>query len=187
MNRDRKVIKFNAKCRDFNRQYEMNNNCDLDNGVYNKFMQSSRASLHFTDSQKDDENIDILSSQDSIELSFNKEKETEDLDGQELNEKIEEEIKVQQDRKNRGEFSDFEMITQEAESKDLKDNYIDNTVDKEDIDEFLVEEIAEYGYPKEFIFNSIEKNEINYATASYYILKKQLLIDSSHPLLAMKK
>ena len=35
---DRKCIKFDAGCRDINRQYELNNNWDLDNGVYNKFV-----------------------------------------------------------------------------------------------------------------------------------------------------
>lgn len=35
---DRKCVKFHARCRDVNRQYELNNNCELDNGVYNKFM-----------------------------------------------------------------------------------------------------------------------------------------------------
>lgn len=36
--RSRKALKFHARCRDVNRQYEMNNNCELDNGVYNKFV-----------------------------------------------------------------------------------------------------------------------------------------------------
>lgn len=35
---DRKCLKFHARWRDINRQYEMNNNCEQDNGVYNKFM-----------------------------------------------------------------------------------------------------------------------------------------------------
>ena len=40
---DRKeVIKFAARCRDQNRQYEINNNADLDNGVYHKFVYSSK-------------------------------------------------------------------------------------------------------------------------------------------------
>ena len=34
----RKVIKFSAKCREKNRIYEQNNNADLDNGVYNEFV-----------------------------------------------------------------------------------------------------------------------------------------------------
>jgi hypothetical protein len=35
---DRKVIKFAARVKDLDRQYEMNNNGELDNGVYNKFV-----------------------------------------------------------------------------------------------------------------------------------------------------
>mgnify|MGYP006083255885 CR=1 FL=1 len=33
-----KIIKFSKKCRDLNREYEQNNNADLDNGVYNAFV-----------------------------------------------------------------------------------------------------------------------------------------------------
>jgi len=32
----RRVIKFNAKIREINRQYELNNNAELDNGVYHQ-------------------------------------------------------------------------------------------------------------------------------------------------------
>ena len=35
---DKKVIRYANRVKDLNRQYEMNNNCDLDNGVYNKFV-----------------------------------------------------------------------------------------------------------------------------------------------------
>lgn len=35
------LIKFQARCRDQDRQYEINNNCELDNGVYHKFVYSS--------------------------------------------------------------------------------------------------------------------------------------------------
>jgi hypothetical protein len=38
---DKKVIKFAARVKDIDRQYEMNNNCELDNGVYNKFVKQS--------------------------------------------------------------------------------------------------------------------------------------------------
>ena len=33
-----RIIKFSKKCRDLNREYESNNNADLDNGVYNAFV-----------------------------------------------------------------------------------------------------------------------------------------------------
>jgi hypothetical protein len=35
------IVKFAAKCRDIDRQYENNNNSKLDNGVYNKFAYNS--------------------------------------------------------------------------------------------------------------------------------------------------
>lgn len=36
------MIRFAARCRDQDRQYEINNNGELDNGVYHKFVYSSR-------------------------------------------------------------------------------------------------------------------------------------------------
>ena len=38
----REVLKFAARCRDQDRQYEINNNAELDNGVYHKFVYSSK-------------------------------------------------------------------------------------------------------------------------------------------------
>ena len=35
---DKRIIKYAPRVKDINRQYEMNNNCDVDNGVYNKFV-----------------------------------------------------------------------------------------------------------------------------------------------------
>ena len=36
------VLRLNAKCRDVDRAYEINNNGELDNGVYNKFAKQSK-------------------------------------------------------------------------------------------------------------------------------------------------
>ena len=38
-----KIIKYSKLCRDLNRQYEQNNNADLDNGVYNAFVNEQEA------------------------------------------------------------------------------------------------------------------------------------------------
>lgn len=51
----------------------------------------------------------------------------------------------------------------------------------------IVDEICEYGYPERFIIDSIENNEINYATASYYLLKKRVMIDNSSHMISYKK
>ena len=46
------VIKFAARCRDQDRQYEINNNAELDNGVYHKFVYSTRDSKGAKDDKK---------------------------------------------------------------------------------------------------------------------------------------
>jgi len=38
---DKKCIRFAARVKDIDRQFEINNNCELDNGVYNKFVRQS--------------------------------------------------------------------------------------------------------------------------------------------------
>ena len=38
----KEVLKFAARCRDQDRQYEINNNAELDNGVYHKFVYSTK-------------------------------------------------------------------------------------------------------------------------------------------------
>jgi hypothetical protein len=40
----RGILRFAARCRDQDRQYEINNNGELDNGVYHKFVYSSKGS-----------------------------------------------------------------------------------------------------------------------------------------------
>lgn len=51
----------------------------------------------------------------------------------------------------------------------------------------IVQEIWDYGYPERFIIESIQNNEINYATASYYLLKKRVMIDNSYHMINYKK
>lgn len=38
-----KILTFSKKCKDLNREYESNNNADLDNGVYNAFVNEQEA------------------------------------------------------------------------------------------------------------------------------------------------
>lgn len=35
------IIKFGMRVKEIDKNYEMNNNCDLDNGVFNKFAQAA--------------------------------------------------------------------------------------------------------------------------------------------------
>ncbi len=54
---DKRIIKFAPRVKDINRQYEMNNNCELDNGVYNKFLKQSQDN----DNNADDDNSLVTS------------------------------------------------------------------------------------------------------------------------------
>jgi hypothetical protein len=51
---DKKVIKYANRVKDLNRQYEMNNNCDFDNGVYNKFVNQSSSEEEDGDDEPSD-------------------------------------------------------------------------------------------------------------------------------------
>lgn len=58
-------IKFAARVRDINKQYEQNNNAELDNGVYHK--------LEEEEDKKNADKKGLNSSDDSLQSSFNKE------------------------------------------------------------------------------------------------------------------
>ena len=40
------------------------------------------------------------------------------------------------------------------------------------IDDFIISEIEKCGYPKSYLLNSLNNDEMNYATAYYYLLTK---------------
>lgn len=61
----KRIIKFAARCRDIDRQYEINNNADLDNGVYHKYAEEeeNKQNEENKEGKKDDdsENVSNLS------------------------------------------------------------------------------------------------------------------------------
>lgn len=64
---NRNVVKFAAKVKDIDRQYEKNNNCELDNGVYNKLMGDSSESK-----EKNKKELDPLESNEENKIENNK-------------------------------------------------------------------------------------------------------------------
>lgn len=76
----RRVIKFAKKCREKNRIYEQNNNADLDNGVYNEFVneqEKEEGALYKKDSDESEEEPVQLSPK-----SFRESKKSDDTDEQ---------------------------------------------------------------------------------------------------------
>ncbi len=79
---NKKIIRFAPKVKDLDRQYEQNNNADLDNGVYNQFINDQEKEEEALNQKqkedkkdKDEDNKSIKSlgensSQDSLKRSF---------------------------------------------------------------------------------------------------------------------
>eukprot|EP01022_Parablepharisma_sp_SALTPOND_P008062 TRINITY_DN135136_c0_g1_i1.p1 TRINITY_DN135136_c0_g1~~TRINITY_DN135136_c0_g1_i1.p1 ORF type:complete len:1066 (-),score=121.39 TRINITY_DN135136_c0_g1_i1:164-3244(-) len=127
----KKVIKFAAKVKEIDRQYEKNNNGEVDNGVYNKCAYSTERSEQ---SKHSELYMDLI----------NGEEEKTEEDGHAN------EIRVS------------ECIIEGIKS--------------ERIDEELLEKVVKFGYPKEFVMNSLNGHELNHATTTYYLMtnNKQL-------------
>ena len=84
------------------------------------------------------------------------------------------------------EFLTEDYVDEQVIRKNLKDPYhLANMTEAErqlmestfgtnremEIDEFKVDKLQTYGYPKEYIYKSLQNNEPNYLTAGYYLLK----------------
>ena len=65
MEQKKETIKFAARCRDQDRQYEINNNAELDNGVYHKFVYSTKDSKGAAGDDKKREDEHLLSRNES--------------------------------------------------------------------------------------------------------------------------
>ncbi len=124
------VIKFSVKVKELNRNYELNNNGEIDNGV-------------------------VISPNDSHE----KKKENNDISP--YNGSYYSKIQSKP-------FSPFnemeEGLSSRRENKDDKNN---NTINDK-----ALSELCELGYNKKYVVDCINKNDINYATAGYYLLDK---------------
>jgi len=139
-----RAIKFSAKCRDVDRQYEKNNNGEVDNGVYNKFVETNNSKEKSFGNE----------SGSSLEQSFE--------DGKE---KIE--------RQYTDLLEDNEGYTKtestQAQSTVAKYNIYEHEKDDK-IDETIIKQIEAYGYSKKYMNQCLSENKMNYATAAYYLL-----------------
>jgi len=122
---DRNIIGFSAKVRDNDRQYEKDNNGEVDNGVYNKFVCESRRS-------EGDYSVCDISMEIEEEVSY------------EILERYRED--------------QFPSI---AFSSTFKETFIDLNA---------LNQMEAYGYNKDYVKDCLKTNELNHATATYYLL-----------------
>lgn len=119
------MFKFEVKCRELDRQYEMNNNGELDNGVYNKFVNNSIRN----DDDGEKANEELISNPSTFEEDKNTEDYLKQLNAVFLNDKREGERNHQ--------FGRIETMVS---------NY------NFQIDQYLLKIMSErYKYPKEYV------------------------------------
>ena len=150
LNIENNAIKFNRKSQQFNIKYELNNNKDCDNGIIKT---QKEEEINFNINNNNNNNNNDSSSNN---LSFSKPISP----NVELNE--EERIKSNLNSnlnspRNRSNSSD------NYGSNNIKQKYVINNEIIKDIESTI-------GYDKKYLIHCIKKNEINYATATYYLL-----------------
>ena len=118
----KKVVKFGAKCRDLDRQYEQNNNDELDNGVYNQCADDD-----------DDDAVDpvsrSVSKEDSLKGSFKNTELSSDDEHAEL--QVEEAHMCKEDQQK--ELREFE--------KQIQQQFIKYEEKKEDLNPLILDKL----------------------------------------------
>lgn len=101
-------MKFAARIRDIDKQYEINNNAELDNGVYHKFAED--------ENKEEEKKKDLDSSDDSLRTSFNRETIRSDDDEEEK--RVRDQKRAEKKRKKeQTELEKLESLIQQEEQK----------------------------------------------------------------------
>ncbi len=127
------AIRFNARVRELDRQYEKFNNQDFDNGVYHKYAYNQGKGGQNGEDKKIDED-----------------------------EGLKEEIISQDDVLNKN-------LVRKNNKKDRQDLYDEHNYYLK-IDEKILHEVEDYGFPREYILKCLGDNVNNHCTTSYYLL-----------------
>jgi hypothetical protein len=149
-------MKFDARVREIDRQYERNNNCELDNGVYNKV-------------NKEEEGEPQLKGEDPVpdcglgnyeDDVFEKDNNKEDC----VN--IAPPVETNPESQRRLNFDQAVLSTHRSVYTFVIGKqclfYI--------LDYDMVQKVERFGYPSDYIVESLNSNEVNYCTATYYLL-----------------
>jgi serine/threonine protein kinase len=185
------IIKFEAKCRDWDRQYEMNNWWELDNGVYNKFVYNNPNEEGSKNEEDKDANSEASRSERQSKKVNNNNKKPLGADAF-LNNSLDSSFKestlksMEEDQEKRQHTN---MLTEEDEEEEdhvkrmkellLADNPISAEIERMDtisthynfiVEDRIVDAVWKFGYPRKYVVKSLENNEANYWTAAYYLL-----------------
>ena len=142
------IMKFVNKVNDLNREYEIKNNEDVDQG--------------FIINQKEKK------VNNKIMISFNEEFENKNYNnGNKDNNEIKEKKEGESFKKNEDNYSGDEK--NEKNEKKLENNNFSTNSNNFHIDENAVKYVENFGFNRDYIIKSLENNDLNHATATYYL------------------
>jgi hypothetical protein len=143
---ENEVIKMVGKAKDANRNYELNNNGEIDNGIL------------INQPEPKEKEKEILSNRDSPLLS----------PMSNSREKISKPVSPQNEPADRR-FSNMPSPKENKNFKEEKQNLIIGNLCINS-DEAIVNIVEEIGYKRDYVIKSIINNDMNYAVAAYYVL-----------------
>lgn len=138
------LFKFEVKCRELDKQYERENNGDLDNGVYNKFVNNSIRN----DEDGEKANDELISNPSTFVAADHP-----DDYLKQLNQVFGGDKKGE---RNNGDFGRVETMVS---------NYNFRINQK-----IIAEMKLKFKYPTEYVIQCLDNNETNYCTTSYYLM-----------------
>ena len=166
LNIENNLILFDENINILNRQYELNNNGEIDHGILiNRSKMSSSCSNRLNEGNKNTkrEENDLIkdkSKSKSKDISIN-------------NIKEEKEIKklTESNSKKLINISNKEKETNILLKSKGNASFSMNSFNNEEIlDENVLQNVEKFGYKKDYVKKCVVNNEINYCTATYYLL-----------------
>lgn len=87
---------------------------------------------------------------------------------------IENDFKKKKERIKKSELEELEQMIERKNKEDRThgrsaSGVVSKFMSKNQIDEEVIKRIQEFGYPHDFVFDSLTENKLNYATTSYYL------------------
>ena len=146
VNIEKDIMKFLPKVNEMNRLYEINNNCDFDHGFINK------------------DNIFKKKIMSSFNESYlKKQKEIKNKKDEDLKDNNYENIL------NNNNYEIEKENGEEYDNKNNKDNNYTTNSNTFNFDNNAIKYVENFGYKRDYIIKSLEGNELNHATATYYL------------------
>lgn len=140
------VLRFSKKCREIDRQYEFNNNGQLDNGVYHKVVANN--SFEQQDKFEETQGIEIEQSLTSIR---NQQRKGKSASNARNNQQI--------------------SASEQSSFLSMAEDYLIQNNQPRPLDPPKVQKLVSFGYPEPYVVNQMREMHPNYCTAGYYLLE----------------